>query len=185
MTSSRVASRACFALVLLFVLQWSGAGAALAAPPGLNEHLVGLAPFVGKTFKGKAGGTDEQPIFDVTRWEARLGGQMVRAVNSLSDGTFAGEMIIVWSEPKKVVKYYYFTSLGYLSEGEMEISPGKFRTLERVFGAPDRIAQIEGTGEILPDGTFRAHSRFLRDGQWHDNGETLYREDAGAELAID
>lgn len=173
------------ARVLMVLALWLGLAPELVAEPVLNTHLAGLAPFVGKTWKGRVGGTDEQPVYDVARWETRLGGEAVRVVNALSDGSFAGEMMIVWNEPKKVVSYYYFTSKGFFTQGTMDITPGKFRTLEKIFGAPDRIAQVEGTGEVQPSGQFRSSSRFLRDGQWHASGETIYHEDSAATLAID
>lgn len=169
------------ASLLAIIVTWPAV--ADAARP--NEHLLPLAPLVGKTWRGEfAGSTPEQPMVDVQRWEWALGGQAIKIVHSLNDGAYGGESIVLWDTEHERLIYFYFTTQGFYTTGTMAAEDGFFVTHEEVSGAAGGVTAVRSTSRILSDGQIEVRTEFLRNGAWGPGREVIYVEDPTAELIL-
>lgn len=157
----------------------------LPAQEALSEHLAALQPFVGKTYKGELSMPgQEKPATDVSRWERALNGQAVRILHSLNDGEYGGETIIYWDKEKESLIFYYFTTAGFYTHGTVTMEGNKMISHEYVTGEQEGITEVKSIGEILPDGTMRGTSQYLKNGEWVDGHQVTYVEDPSAEVVF-
>jgi hypothetical protein len=92
-----------------------------ADPEPLNEQLLPLKPFIGKTWRGVLkDSTPEKPMVDVSHWERALNGQAVRVLHSLNNGMYGGETIIMWDPQKESLVFFYFTTAGFFTQGTIK-----------------------------------------------------------------
>lgn len=159
-----------------------GASVSAAAEDSLSEHLRPLEPFIGKTWRGTFQGDAENPAVDVSRWERALNGQAVRILHSVNDGAYGGETIITWDREKEQLIFYYFTTAGFYTHGTFTIEDGKFISHEMVTGNDQGITEVKAVGEVLPDGTMKGSSQYLKNGEWVPGHSIIYVEDPTAEV---
>lgn len=144
-----------------------------------------LRPLLDKTWKGAfKDSKPDKPIIDVMRWERALNGKAVRVLHSVNDGVYGGETIFMWDEKKQEVTYHYFTTAGFMTVGSMSSKDGKLLTHELVKGGSGGVTEVRGTSELLPDGSFRVKTEYLKDGQWQPGRETTYNEDSAAKVVF-
>lgn len=149
----------------------------------LDPHLEPLRPFLNKTFRGVfKNSTPEKPLVDVMRMERAMNGKAIRSMHSLNDGEYGGETLIYWDAEKKAVAFFYLTTGGFRTEGTLEVSPGKFSSLEEVKGNANGITKVRGTSELKPDGTILVVSEYFANEKWVPGRETVYKEDPSAKL---
>ena len=149
----------------------------------LSEQLEPLRPFVGKTWRGVVAGSDSaKQTVDVSKWERALNGRAVRILHSVNDGAYGGETIVFWDREKEKLVYYYFTTAGFMTQGTFALEGKIFTAHEYVTGNQDGITEVKSSGEILPDGSLKTFSTFLKNGEWVQGRETIYREDPDAEV---
>lgn len=154
-------------------------------PPALDSHLEPMRPMLEKTWRGEfKNSTPQNPVVDVMRWERALNGKAVRVLHSVNDGTYGGETLFRWDEPKQTVTYHYFTTAGFMTTGTVKFDAGKFITHETVTSSANGITEVRGTSELLKDGTFAVKTEYLKDGQWQPGREATYREDAAAKVVF-
>ncbi len=173
------------ALAVVTVLVSSGMSTSVqAAEPTLSEQLEPLRPFVGKTYRGTfADSTPENPKIDIQRWERALNGQAIRIVHSINDGDYGGETLIVWDREQEKLVYYYFTTAGFYTHGTFTVEDGgKYSAHEHVTGNTNGITEVRSSGEVLPNGTLRGRSQYLKDGTWIDGHQIDYVEAPEAEV---
>jgi len=170
--------------LLALVGAFSAALAIIAAEsPSLDPRLEPLRPWLGKTWKGEfKSSTPDKPNVDVARWERALNGKAVRVLHSLNDGAYGGESIIMWDEKQQAVVYHYFTTGGFTTRGTMTFKDGKVLTHEVVTGNAGGIAEVKGTYEMRPDGTFHVKSEHLKNGEWSPGREVIYKEAPSASV---
>jgi len=151
----------------------------------LNEHLEPLRPFIGKTWKGELRNPgSDKPGYDVSRWERAMNGQAIRILHSVNDGEYGGETIIIWDPKKQSLVFYYFTTAGFFTEGDISFENGKFISHEYVTGSKEGITEVKAIGELLPEGKLRSTSQYLQNGKWIDGHQFLYVEDPGAQVVF-
>ncbi len=150
----------------------------------LSEHLKGLQPYIGKTWKGELKSADQQkPTYDVSRWERAPNGQAVRILHSVNDGEYGGETIILWDNQKKSLVYYYFTTGGFYTHGTMAMEGNKLSFHEYVTGYEgNSVTEVKGTGEFTTDGKLINKSQYLKDGKWVEGHGAIYVEDQTAQV---
>ena len=167
--------------LLAFTLALPAAPAAEAAE--LSEHLAPFAPYLGKTWRGELSepGSEEVKI-DISRMESALNGQAVRSLHSVNDGEYGGEAFYVWDREKETIVYYYFTTAGFYTHGELSFEDGKFVAVEEVTGNQNGITQVKSVGEILEDGRLKSSSQYFKDGEWTPGHTAYYTEAPGAEI---
>ena len=150
-----------------------------------NEHLLPLAPMVGKTWRGEfTNSTPERPAIDVQRWDWALGGQAIRIQHSLNDGAYAGESMVVYDAARERIIYFYFTTAGFYTTGTIAAEDGHFVTYEEVTGAANGTTAVRSKSRILPDGTLEGTTEFLRNGEWVFGHGVVYEEDPTAEVVM-
>jgi hypothetical protein len=160
-----------------------GGSIVVSAQTALSEHLVPLAPFVGKTWRGEfVDSTPEKPMFDVARWETALNGQAIRVLHSVNDGLYGGETILYWDAGKARIVSHYFTTAGFYTAGTIEVKGGTVTSRETVTGNANGISEVESTSELLPDGRMHARARYLKNGEWVAGNEIVYAVDPQAEV---
>ena len=156
-----------------------------AEEPALNAHFEPLRPLLGKTFKGTfKDSKPDKPVVDVARWERAMNGQAVRLLHSINDGVYGGETLFIWDSKKQSVVYYYFTTVGYLTTGTMQVKDGKILTHEEVQGEAGGVKEVRGMSEILPGGKFHVKAEYLKDGQWVLGHEVTYEEDPAGKVVF-
>jgi hypothetical protein len=154
-------------------------------PAFLDPHLEPFRPLLDKTFRGEfKDSKPDKPLVDISRWERALNGKAIRMLHSLNDGAYGGETLFVWSEEPQTVKYYYFTTAGFMTTGTVTFKDGKILTHEHVAGAAGGVTEVKGVSEITPAGTFQVKTEYLKNGDWVPGREVTYRENAGAKLVF-
>jgi uncharacterized protein YndB with AHSA1/START domain len=149
---------------------------ALAAP------LEPMRPFMG-TWRGAfKGSTPEKPVADVMRFERALNGQAVKIAHSVNDGAYGGESFVLPAKDGAGLRFWYFTTSGFLTEGTGEIADGKWTSVEKVSGAASGITEVLSTTEILPDGRLHIKARYRRNGAWEDGHEIFYDRASDAKV---
>lgn len=149
----------------------------------LITNLEPFRPFLGKTWKADfKDSTPEKPKHDIALWERALNGRAVRVLHSINHGDYGGETMIIWDNAKKSLAFYYFTTAGYMTTGTMTIENGKFISHEKVSGEAGGVTEVKATTQLRADGTLHTKSQYLKNGQWVDGHEFLYREDPKAEV---
>jgi hypothetical protein len=164
-------------IILLFLI------ASLAAQEALDEHLQPLKPYIGKTWKGVYGGSEEgKKNIDISKWERALNGKAVRIQHSINDGEYGGETIIMWNAEKESLVFFYFTTAGFYTQGTFSIEDGQFTSHEFVTGNENGITEVKATGKILPDGRLHSKAEYYKKGEWVDGHEFYYTEAPGEEV---
>ena len=159
--------------LLLIVLLSTAAGA---AEPVLQAELEGLRPFLGKIFRGELGSKGGKPQIDVQHWERALNGRAIRNLHWINDGEYGGESIIRWDSSRKQIRYWYFTTAGFMTEGSITIEGRGYTAQETVTGDPDGVTEVKSTGTLGEDGVYRTASQYLQGGQWKPGHAGSYRE---------
>ena len=155
----------------------------LMAEETLIDELEQFRPFLGKTFKGEfSTSTSDNPQFDVQHWERILNGTSIRIMHSLNDGYYGGETILFWDSKEEIVSYFYFTTAGFYTRGTMEIDNGKYTGHEYVEGNSQGITEVKSISEFMVDGSVKATSLYLQNGEWVKGHEIIYQEDPEARL---
>lgn len=177
----RAAGPRTFLVAAFVAFALPGAAAPPAAP--LRDELAALRPYVGKTWKALVNAEKKQ--YDVSRWEAALGGRVVRILHSVADGAYGGESIVRWDAEAKGIVYDYFTTASFTTHGRMTVpGPGRLECHETVRGDAGGIAEVKATMELLPDGRMKVTSRMLRNGAWEERPPKVYEEDATAKVLL-
>ncbi len=156
---------------------------AIRGEESLDPHLEPLRPFLNKTFRGVfKNSTPEKPLVDVMRMERAMNGKAIRSIHSLNEGEYGGETLIYWDAEKKAVSFFYLTTAGFRTEGTLEVSQGKFTSIEDVKGDANGITKVRGTSELKSDGTIMVTAEYFAKDRWMPGRETLYKEDPSAKL---
>ena len=149
----------------------------------LEEHLRGFEPLLERTWRGNLiVATTEEPQIDVTRWERALNGRAIRCIHSLNDGEYGGETITFWDSDRQTLRYFYFTTGGFHTEGEMRVEGRRFIGHEVVTGNKQGITEVESVAELMPDGRLRTSARYLQQGHWVAGHSAVYVEDPNARI---
>lgn len=156
-----------------------------AAPLTLHEQLKVFEPLLGKTFRGEfANSTPSEPKFDVSRWERAMNGQAIRILHSVNDGEYGGETILMWDPSKKTIRYWYFTTAGFHTEGTMDANGREWTSSEKVVGNANGITEVQATSKLSEDGELTVSSKYFSKGQWEKGHEILYKSAPDAKVVF-
>lgn len=149
----------------------------------LNEHLKTFEPYLNKTMKGELNPGDGGEVkYDISRFEAILNGQAIRAMHSVNDGDYGGETIIMWDKEKESLVFYYFTTAGFYTSGTLSVEENKYTAVEKVVGNENGITEVKSTSEIREDGTVKVESSYLKNGEWVKGHSVVYHESPESEI---
>ena len=167
-----------FPLVLLALMLFVAGTSQVAAQTEVHEKLLPFKDLLGRTFKGKLGGSDsKKEQWDVMRFDRWLNGNAVRILHSVNEGEYGGETILFWDEKKQSLVYFYFTTAGFYTTGTMKmVTDTKWTAHEIVTGNENGITEVKSTGEIMRDGTLKTSSEYLRKGKWVSGHSAMYEQ---------
>ena len=166
-------------IVVLFATQH------LVAQNNLSEHLTGLGPFIGKTWKAEVGKSEDGQItYDVQKWERVLNGNGVRLLHSVNKGDYGGETIFIWDRKSESVVYYYFTTAGFYTQGSVSFEGKRMISHEYVEGNKEGITEVKSISELTDDNKILVTTKMLKKGEWIDRGSVTYVEDSSAEVVF-
>ena len=151
--------------------------------PKMSEHLASLSPFVGKTYKGELlHSTEDNPVYDIARWERALNGNAIRILHSVNNGEYGGETIIMWNPDKESLMSWYFTTGGILTNALVNVKGTKITSIEDVTGNNNGITKVKSIIELKQNGGFENRFKYLMNNIWVDGHQILYKEDPTASV---
>ncbi|MEM9168116.1 MAG: hypothetical protein AAGC56_00545 [Pseudomonadota bacterium] len=141
----------------------AAAGLFDAAPARAEPAYAPMAPFaamVGKTYRGEGTGPDGAPLVDIAKWEFILGGRAVQTTHRLEGGDYGGRTIMFFDEAAKTYVFHYFTTAGFHTIGEFDVTEDGFVGSEAVEGHPTYVSVYSKT-TLDGDGTLRITSEYV------------------------
>tara|TARA_Y100001954_G_C15409550_1_gene406792 strand:+ start:39 stop:572 length:534 start_codon:yes stop_codon:yes gene_type:complete len=149
----------------------------------LSNHLKGLNPFIGKTFKGIfSNSTSEKPNVDVKHWDRALNGNAVRITHSVNNGEYGGERLILWDPEQESLISWYFSTAGVISNSVVEIEKNKLISIEDVSNNDNGILKIKTIYFLTKSGNLMYKIKYLMSNIWVDGYEMIYEIDSKAEI---
>ena len=143
----------------------------------LSDHLMGLKPFIGNTFKGSfINSTKENPMIDVISFERTLNGRAVKVIHSVNNGEYGGETIVMWNPEKRSLQSWYFTSAGSLTIQNVQIKESTFISIEDVTGNQNGITKVKTIFEVLHGNQIQKRTKYLMNNLWKDGSEIIYKK---------
>lgn len=160
---------------------------ALAAPPAIADsprqssitetgslapELEAFRPFIGKTYRGEfTSKSGDKPAIDISRWERALNGKAIRILHSLNQGEYGGESIIFYDKQQKTLRFYYFTTADFYTQGEARFDGETFVSTEQVTGHADGITAVVARAYFAKDGSLTVESDYMK-GETRSGGST-------------
>ncbi len=173
-------------LGLGLLLLLAAASAAATESRTLIPQLEPFRPYLDTTWRGEfADSTPDKPVIDVSRWERALNGTAVRIMHSLNEGEYGGETIIFWDASRKELRYYYFTTAGFFTEGTADFDGNSFVSRESVTGNQQGIDEVVSTAVLDAEaGTMQVKSDYLKQGERVNGHETVYRRSPESKVVL-
>ena len=143
----------------------------------LSEHLNGLKPFIGNTYKGNfINSTKENPMIDIISFERALNGNAVKVTHSVNNGEYGGETMVMWNSEKEGIQSWYFTSAGSLTIQNVQIKKDTFICIEDVAGNKNGITKVKTIIEVLHGNQIQKRTKYLMNNLWKDGSEIIYNK---------
>ncbi len=143
----------------------------------LSEHLTGLKPFIGNTYKGNfINSTKENPMTDVLSFERALNGNAVKVTHSVNNGEYGGETMVMWNSEKEGLQSWYFTSAGSLTIQNVQIKKDTFISIEDVAANKNGITKVKTIIEVLHGNQIQKRTKYLMNNLWKDGSEIIYNK---------
>ena len=143
----------------------------------LSEHLNGLKPFIGNTYKGNfINSTKENPMIDIISFERALNGNAVKVTHSVNNGEYGGETMVMWNSEKEGLQSWYFTSAGSLTIQNVQIKKDTFICIEDVAGNKNGITKVKTIIEVLHGNQIQKRTKYLMNNLWKDGSEIIYNK---------
>ena len=143
----------------------------------LSEHLNGLKPFIGNTYKGNfINSTKENPMIDIISFERALNGNAVKVTHSVNNGEYGGETMVMWNSEKGGLQSWYFTSAGSLTIQNVQIKKDTFICIEDVAGNKNGITKVKTIIEVLHGNQIQKRTKYLMNNLWKDGSEIIYNK---------
>jgi hypothetical protein len=142
----------------------------------LIPELENFRPYIGKTYRGEFSGAEQtKPAIDISRWERALNGTAIRILHSINHGEYGGESIIFYDKTLNTLRFYYFTTAGFYTEGEARFDGNNFVSTERVTGNKDGITHVTSTAALNPSGELTVQSVYMKGEQRLSTSQARYR----------
>lgn len=156
-------------MLLLFVCLPTLADSPLKKPVAIAEtrslapELEKFRPYLGKTYRGEfSTAGNAEPSIDVSQWERALNGKAIRILHSLNDGEYGGESIIFYDKSRQQLRFYYFTTADFYTEGEASFDGETFVSSEQVTGNADGITEVVGRAYFSSEGKMIVESAYYK-----------------------
>ena len=143
----------------------------------LSEHLNGMKPFIGNTYKGNfINSTKENPMIDIISFERALNGNAVKVTHSVNNGEYGGETMVMWNPENGELQSWYFTSAGSLIIQNVQIKKDTFISIENVERNQNGITKVKTIIEVLHGNQIKKRTKYLMNNLWKDGSETIYKK---------
>ena len=143
----------------------------------LSEHLTGLKPFIGNTYKGNfINSTKENPMIDIISFQRALNGNAVKVTHSVNNGEYGGETMVMWNSEKEGLQSWYFTSAGSLTIQNVQIKKDTFISIEDVAANKNGITKVKTIIEVLHGNQIQKRTKYLMNNLWKDGSEIIYNK---------
>jgi len=108
-------------------------------------------------------------VVDVSKWERALNGKALRTLHSINNGEYGGESIIFFDNKAGTLKFYYFTTADFYTQGRIEVLDNNtFVAYEKVTGESamsQGISEVKSTSKS--NGTeMIVETSYLKNGKW-------------------
>lgn len=141
----------------------------------LDEKLAVFEPYLG-TWEANFSNDPAKPVIDVGKWERALNGTAIRTLHSINQGEYGGESLIFWDKAKQKLVFYYFTTAGFYTHGELEVtSATEFVAYEEVTGNENGITRVKSTSSFKND-SWEISTSYLKNNQWTQPESRTYRK---------
>ena len=149
----------------------------------MDDPFAPLSVFIGKTWRGElASENPEKPDIDISCYERALNGKIVRNLHSVNEGEYGGETIIIWDAEVGALRYFYFTTAGFFTQGTMSFEGERMISSEKVTGNVNGITEVRAVSEIKVDGRLYVRAEYLQRGTWVPGHTAVYQEAAGEQV---
>jgi len=149
----------------------------LAETDSLHPKLEPFRPYINTYWIGDLTepGKSEKTI-DKSHWSRALNGQAIKVVHSVNNGLYGGESLIFWDEKLQSLSYYYFTTAGFYTHGQMQIDAktGAIVATEQVENNQQGITQVKSRS-LLSGDSLSVQSDYEKQGQWVKGHSASYR----------
>ncbi|MHA7872316.1 MAG: hypothetical protein ACX939_08205 [Hyphococcus sp.] len=164
---------------MLFVVAAGLSAVASAAEDGdasaAYEPMAVFEKLDGRVLYGEGVGPNGEPIVDIAKWEMTLGGRAFQSTHKLACRDYGGRTIFFYDEGAKKYIFHYFTTAGFHTVGELDVTDDGFTAVEEVIGHP-RFVEVRS--DIIFDGDIVrvVSSHVDKDGKPSDSDELVYRD---------
>ncbi|UTA46904.1 hypothetical protein L1F30_12110 [Simiduia sp. 21SJ11W-1] len=141
--------------------------------PALIPALEKFRPFIGKTYQAEFEGPNGQPVTDVSHWERALNGTAIRIMHSINEGEYGGETLIFYDKNAASLRFYYFTTAGFYTQGAAHFEGGAFISTETIKGDAQGITHVVSNATLNSDGTLTLQATFFK-GDTATSGHTAH-----------
>jgi len=170
-------------LIRLVLFGFASAFSCHAAPEQgiLIPQLESFRPFLNIYWRGDLNQGQAKRAVDVSLWQRTLNGTAIKMIHSLNDGEYGGETLLFWDKNTNSLKYFYFTTAGFYTQGSMtfDAHSGTLIAEEVVNGNPNGISKVRSTSKLSPD-KLMTQSEYLQNGQWVKGHSAIYHPDPNA-----
>ena len=160
-------------IMLLLVVLAAASGSGGAEPQTEAERFAPVADLAGRCWVGHF---PESTLRDVHCWEWAVAKRFLRDRHRVmgSEGTsYQGETLYGWDSEDEVLRYWYFNSLGGVSEGSVERTEDGWRFREHYRGSPGEMDLLSSYSRQGEDG-YAIETRRLREGSWEPFGSIRF-----------
>ncbi len=151
----------------------------------IPDYFKPFSKIVGKTYRGTfLDSSGQKSAVDIARWEWALNGQAIRVLHSVNNGQYGGETIVYFDKKTQEIRYFYFTTTGFYTQGTMRWEGDKLISHEKVEGNEKGITEVKSVAELLPDGGWKGAAHYLQNGKWVPGHQIIYRIDPQARVVF-
>ncbi|AFU98472.1 hypothetical protein [Simiduia agarivorans] len=167
---------------LLLISLLGAAFSAMASPVTITEkrslapELEPFRPYIGKTYQGEfKDASSGKTAIDISQWERALNGQAIRILHSMNEGQYGGESIIFYDQSVKKIRFYYFTTAGFYTQGDAEFDGTTFISREQVTGNANGITEVRVKARFDADGHLSMDSEYLKGDTVANTSSAIYK----------
>ncbi|BFM12350.1 hypothetical protein R50072_25030 [Simiduia litorea] len=129
----------------------------------LAPELEKFRPFINRTYRGEY--KDEKSgkvAIDIAQWQRALNGRAIRVLHSIDEGKYGGETLFFFDKNQSSVRFYYFTTEGFYTEGSVSFDGNKMISTEIVNGEASGITSVISVAELSSSGVMTINSTYLK-----------------------
>lgn len=129
----------------------------------LAPELEKFRPFINRTYRGEYRDEKSGKVsIDISQWQRALNGQAIRVIHSLDQGRYGGETLFFFDKNQSSVRFYYFTTAGFYTEGSVSFEGDTLVSTEAVNGEASGITSVVSKAQLNHKGVMTVDSTYLK-----------------------